>query len=398
MMEGSFVYMDYNATTPLDPAVARFMSEDMGNFANASSMHEAGRRARAGVESARERLAALAGCSADEIVFTSGGSESNNTVFQTAFELGRKDPSRKRIIISAIEHPCVMNAAARLAELGFEVVSVPVDRLGRVDPGAYAKALDRQTLLVSVMAANNEIGTVQDIPALAKAAAAAGAFFHTDAVQALGKIPVDLHGWGIDYASFSAHKIYGPKGVGALYVKRGSPLYPLIRGGHQENGLRSGTYNAPGIAAFGLAARIAGENLAKDSARLGALKDRLREGILSRIPKVKVNGHPEFSLPNTLNASFPGAEGEAILLSLDLEGIEVSTGSACASGSLEPSHVLMATGIGPELAHGSVRFSLGRGSAEADVDRVLSVLPPAIERLRKMTTIDWMSEDIGRSA
>jgi len=389
------VYMDYNATTPLDPEVAALIRDEADVFGNASSMHASGRMARARVEEARGRVADLVGARPEGIVFTSGGSESNNTVFQTAFELARKDPSRKKIVISAIEHPCVMNAALRLEELGHPLAVVGVDSKGRLDEAAYARALEGDPLLVSVMAANNEIGTLQDIPRLVVAAHNAGALFHTDAVQAAGKVPVDFEAWNVDYASLSCHKIYGPKGVGALYFKAGLPLQPLIRGGHQEGGYRSGTYNAPGISAFGLAAKLARERLASESARLSALKERLRKGILDRIPKVRVNGDREHGLPNTLNCSFPGAEGEAILLSLDLEGIEVSTGSACASGSLEPSHVLVATGVGPELAHGSIRFSMGRGSTEEDADRVVEVLVPAIDRLRRMTTIDWKSEDTG---
>jgi cysteine desulfurase len=388
-MEGGLVYMDYNATTPLDGEVAELMREEMGLFGNASSMHEAGRRARARVEEARAEVAELVGARPEGIIFTSGGSESNNTVFQTAFELGRRDASRRKILISAIEHPCVMNAAARLEELGFPLLRLRVDASGRLDEEAYRLALGPDVLLVSVMAANNEIGTLQDIPRLCAMAHASGALFHTDAVQAAGKVAVDLAAWDVDYASFSCHKIYGPKGVGALYYKAGAALYPLIRGGHQEEGYRAGTYNAQGISAFGRAARIARLRLEEDAARLSRLKEELRRGILEGIEGVRINGDQEACLPNTLNCSFPGAEGEAILLSLDLEGIEASTGSACASGSLEPSHVLMATGLGPELAHGSIRFSLGRGSTREDVARVLEVLPGIIERLRKMSTVDW---------
>jgi cysteine desulfurase len=397
-MEAPRVYMDYNATTPIDAEVAALMREEIGLFGNASSMHESGRKARVRVEEARARIAALVGARSSGIIFTSGGSESNNTVFQTAYELGRKDPSRRKIIISAIEHPCVMNAALRLEELGFPLVKIGVDSKGRLNRASYERELRGDVLLASVMAANNEIGTLQDIPLLSSMAHGVGALFHTDAVQAAGKVPVDLVAWGVDYASFSCHKIYGPKGVGALYYGEGASLQPLIRGGHQEDGYRSGTYNAPGISAFGLAAEIAGKRLSADSLRLSALATRLREGIVSSIPKVRVNGDREHNLPNTVNCSFPGAEGEAILLSLDLEGIEVSTGSACASGSLEPSHVLVATGVGAELAHGSIRFSLGRGSSGEDVERTLTVLPEIIARLRKMTTIDWRNEEIGGGA
>jgi len=237
------------------------------------------------------------------------------------------------------------------------------------------------------MAANNEIGTLQDIPRISALAKAAGAFMHTDAVQAAGKVPVDVKAWKVDYLTLSCHKIYGPKGVGALYVRKGAPLDPLIRGGHQEEGLRAGTYNNQGILGFGLAAELALAELPKYAERLGALRERLRAGLLKSVPSIRINGHRSEVLPNTLNVSFPGAEGESILLSLDLEGIAVSTGSACASGSLDPSHVLVATGVGPELAHGSIRFSLGRDTTEAEIDYVLEKLPPVIERLRRMSTV-----------
>jgi cysteine desulfurase len=237
------------------------------------------------------------------------------------------------------------------------------------------------------MAANNEIGTLQDMKAIAEAAKASGAFFHTDAVQAAGKIPIDVGYWGVDYLTLSGHKIYGPKGIGALYIRKGVPVDPLIRGGHQELGIRAGTYNNLGILGFGLAAELALRDLDSFAARLWALRERLKAGIAASVPDIRFNGHPTEVLPNTLNVSFPGAEGEAILLSLDLEGIELSTGSACASGSLEPSHVLMATGVGPELAHGSIRFSMGRGTTEEDVDYVLEKLAPIIKRLRRMSTI-----------
>jgi cysteine desulfurase len=242
-------------------------------------------------------------------------------------------------------------------------------------------------LLVSVMAANNEIGTIEDIAHIAALAHAAGAFVHTDATQAVGKIPVDVERWRVDYLTMSCHKIYGPKGIGALYIRDKAPIEPLVRGGHQEKGVRAGTYNNLGILGFGIAAELARDELEDYRARVGGLRERLRAGIVERIPHVRVNGHPTEVLPNTLNVSFPGAEGESILLSLDMEGIEVSTGSACASGSLEPSHVLLATGVGPELAHGSIRFSLGRGTTEADVDYVLEKLPPIIARLRRMSTV-----------
>jgi cysteine desulfurase len=394
-MDKRFVYMDYNATTPLREEVRTRMIEDLDVYANASSMHEAGRRARDGIEKARARVAALIGAKdSASVIFTSGGSESNNTVFNTMYDLGRREGGlRRKIITTAIEHPCVMNAAKRLADEGFPVVFLGVDGSGRIDFSELERELDPArsnggpTLLVSVMTANNEIGTIQDIKAIAAAAKAAGAFMHTDAVQAAGKIPIDVEAWGVDYLTLSCHKIYGPKGIGALYIRKGVPTEPLIRGGHQELGIRAGTYNNQGILGFGLASELALRDLGAFAARMRSLRDRLRSGIAASVPDVRFNGHSTEVLPNTLNVSFPGAEGEAILLSLDLEGIELSTGSACASGSLEPSHVLMATGVGPELAHGSIRFSMGRGTSEEDVDYVLEKLPPIIKRLRRMSTI-----------
>ncbi|MCE1195874.1 cysteine desulfurase [bacterium] len=387
-MSQRFIYMDYNATTPLRQEVKDGMVRALEVYANASSMHESGRRARAEIENARRSVAAIIGVKDPATVyFTSGGSESNNTVFMTMYGLGRKAPARRKIITTAIEHPCVMNAAAYLRDEGFPVVYLPVDGYGRVDMDAYRRELTPDTLLVSVMAANNEIGTIEDIKTIAAMAKAAGAWVHTDATQAVGKIPVSVDDWGVDYLTMSCHKLYGPKGIGALYVRPKAPIEPLIRGGHQENGVRAGTYNNLGIIGFGMAAELALADLPGYMERVGALRSRLCDGLLARVPHIKVNGHPTEVLPNTLNVSFPGAEGEAILLSMDIEGIQVSTGSACASGSLEPSHVLMATGVGPELAHGSIRFSLGKYTTEEEVDYVLEKLPPIIARLRRMSTV-----------
>jgi cysteine desulfurase len=394
-MANRYVYMDYNATTPLRPEVWQAIQETEGMYANASSMHEMGRRAHAKIEAARASVARLIGSDTPHsVIFTSGGSESNNTVFQTMLEAIRKDPRRSKVITTSIEHPCVINSAKHLEDLGFPVVFLKVGPDGLIDEVQYRAELDESVLLVSIMAANNEIGTVQDIKRLAKMAHEKGAYFHTDSVQAAGKIPVSVKDWDVDYLTLSCHKIYGPKGIGALYVKPGCPLEPLIRGGHQEEGARAGTYNNMGIYGFGKAAELALAELPEYERRVRALRNQLRDGIVSAIPKVRVNGHPTQVLPNTLDVSFPGAEGESILLGLDLEGIEVSTGSACASGSLEPSHVLMATGVGAELAHGSIRFSLGRLSTEEDVRYVLEKLPPIIERLRKMTTVDWQSVEV----
>jgi cysteine desulfurase len=399
------VYIDYNATTPIRAEVKAAMIEDLEIYGNASSMHASGRLAHARVEEARAAVARLLGARAEEIIFTSGGSESNNTVFQTMRSLasgevgsqapgeaGRETgspaaPARTGIITTAIEHPCVLNSASYLKSLGFVVHFLPVDGYGKIKLDVLKALAGEKTLLVSVMMANNEIGTIQDIKEIAAIAKKAGAYVHTDAVQAVGKIPVDVEALGVDYLTMSAHKIYGPKGIGALYVRKGCPLLPLIHGGHQEDGLRAGTYNNIGILGFGRAAELAAGQVEAYGQKLSVLRDRLREG-LARIPNIKINGHPRDVLPNTLNVSFPGAEGESILLSMDIMGIEASTGSACASGSLEPSHVLMAIGVGPELAHGSIRFSMGWGTSAEDVDYIIETLPPIIARLRAMSTLN----------
>ena len=387
------VYADYNATTPLKPEVKAAMIEDLEVYGNASSMHASGRLAHARVEEARAAVGKLLGVPASSIIFTSGGSESNNTVFETMRSIAAAPDGtplktgRCGLITTAIEHPCVFNSAEYAQKLGFNVTFLPVDEYGKIKMDAYKAALSEKTLFVSVMLANNEIGTIQDLKEISRLAKAAGAYVHTDAVQAVGKIPVDAADLGVDYLTMSAHKIYGPKGIGALYVKKGAPLRPLIHGGHQEDGNRAGTYNNIGILGFGTAAVLALRDLPEYQRKTSALRERLKDGLLAKIPDIKINGHPVDVLPNTLNVSFPGAEGEAILLSMDMAGIEASTGSACASGSLEPSHVLMAIGVGPELAHGSIRFSLGWGTTQEDVDYILDTLPPIIARLRAMSTI-----------
>ncbi|MBO7163067.1 MAG: cysteine desulfurase [Spirochaetaceae bacterium] len=383
------IYFDYNATTPLSKEVYDFYVKELAEYANGSSLHQEGREVAAAIEKARQQIGALVNAKASELVFTSGGSESNNMVFNTMVELAKKR-NNKVIVTTAIEHPCVLESSRRLeSQFGFEVIYLPVDDAGIVDMESYKKALEKKPLLVSIMAANNEIGTIQDIKTLCSMAHEVGALFHTDAVQAAGKIPVDFKDWGADYATLSAHKIYGPKGIGALYIKERTPIEPLIRGGHQEHGLRAGTYNGPAIAAFGYAAELAGKELAEYASRTSKLRQQLKDGLLKAIPGIRINGHETKVLPNTLNVSFPGAEGEAILLYLDLLGVAASTGSACASASLDPSHVLMATGLGPELAHGSIRFSFGKYNTPEEVNFVLENFPPVIERLRKMSTVSY---------
>lgn len=398
------IYLDYNATTPLDPRVREVLIRELDFYANGSSMHEDGRHVAKNIHFARTQVADLIHAKSEEIIFTSGGSESNNTVFNTmtspaltrTAHLKAAYGDRKTIITSSIEHPCVMESAKRLESLGFTVHYLPVDGFGVVDISVYKELLSvgektgnpaDKPLLVSIMMANNEIGTIQDIAELARLAHAAGALFHTDAVQAAGKVTVDVVELGVDYLTMSGHKIYGPKGVGALYIRKGAPIESFIKGGHQEDGLRAGTYNSPSIVAFGEAARLAKEGLASYESHTRALRNRLRDGFLSTVPNIRINGHSEKVLPNTLDVSFPGAEGEAILLMLDILGISVSTGSACASGSLEPSHVLMATGVGPELAHGSIRFSLGQYTTDEEIDFILKEVPPVIKKLRGFSTV-----------
>jgi len=383
-MKERCVYVDYNATTPLRSEVKDAIVSDLEIYGNGSSLHTSGRHARARIEEARKAVALLLGSNPASIIFTSGGSESNNAVFQTMRQL---ESGRNEFITTQIEHPCVLNSAKFTKEQGFKVHFIPVDEHGKIKMDAFKAALSERTLFVSVMMANNETGTIQDIKEIIRLAKEAGAYCHTDAVQALGKIPVNITELGVDYLTVSAHKIYGPKGVGVLYIKKGSPFFPLIHGGHQEEGLRAGTYNNLGILGFGIAAGLALRDLNEYQKKTSALRDRLRDGLSNKIPDIKINGHPVDTLPNTLNVSFAGAEGEAILLSMDLEGIEASTGSACASGSLEPSHVLLAMGIGPELAHGSIRFSLGWQTNEEDVDYIIEKLPPIIKKLRDMSTL-----------
>jgi cysteine desulfurase len=407
------IYIDYNATTPLLPEVKVAMTEDLEIFGNASSMHTSGRQARVKIEQARKAISALIGIGTgaangagiginksnlnNQIIFTSGGSEANNMVFQTMRYLAELDSlkkntgknNRNEIITTVIEHPCVLNSAIYLKDLGYKVIFLSVDEYGKIKIDELKKSLNDKTLFVSVMAANNEIGTLQDIKEISAIVKNAGAYFHTDAVQVIGKIPINVDDLGVDYLTLSAHKIYGPKGVGALYVRKGCPLYPLIHGGNQEEGLRAGTYNNTGILGFGKAAEIAAAGLENDKYQkeMLPLREKLRLGLLEKIPKIKINGHPKDVLPNTLSVSFPGAEGEAILLSMDIQGIEASTGSACASASLDPSHVLLATGLGPELAHGSIRFSLGWGITEDEINYIIETLPPIINRLRVMSTL-----------
>jgi len=385
------IYMDYNATTPLHPEVKKELVDSMDLFGNPSSMHVFGREAHARIELARERCAKLIGAGTEEIIFTGGGSESNNTVLKLLrcgeACCGGYFGERNEIITSAIEHPSVLETARALRRRGLTVHEIGVDSQGKLNMAEYAEKLSEKTALVSIMFANNEIGTIQDIETVTRLAHENGALMHTDAVQAVGKVRFKVHELGVDFLSFSGHKLYAPKGTGFLYVRSGSPYCSLIHGGHQEGGRRAGTLNNLGIIGLGKASALAMEEMDEEIERLRKLRNRLRDGIAASVPDIRINGHPTDVLPGTLNVSFIGAEGESILLYLDIEGIAVSTGSACATGSLEPSHVIMATGIGPELAHGSIRFSLGYGTTDEEIDYVLEKLPPIIERIRAMSTV-----------
>ena len=390
IMETRRVYLDHNATTPLHPEVKKEMIEAMEMFGNPSSMHAFGREARANVEHARGIVANFIGAHEDEIVFVGSGSEANNTVlslFACASNLCLQGfKARSSIITTRIEHPCVLETAECLAHKGTSVRFLDVDHYGRIDLDQLREYLTDEVGLVSIMTANNEIGTIQDIAGITKMVHDNGSLMHTDAVQAIGKMRMNVNELGVDFLTMSAHKIYGPKGIGALYVRKGTPYCPFIRGGHQEKGRRAGTENTLGIIGLAKALEMRDAEMDDEAVRLAGMKEALMKGIEASIDDVVFNGHPELSMPNTVNVSFPGAEGESILLYLDLEGIAVSTGSACASGSLDPSHVLLATGTSPERAHGSIRISMGRETTMDDVDRVLDVLPGIITRIRSMST------------
>ena len=387
------VYLDNNATTPLHPMVKEEIIKAMDVFGNPSSLHQFGRAAKVMMVEAREAVASFIGASPEEIIFTGSGSEANNTVLSIlacpSKQCSYSDAIKfNKVITSVIEHPCVMETVKCLTGRNTEVKFINVDKYGKIIMDELEEELKKGPALVSIMTANNEIGTIQDIKKISRLAHRYESLMHTDAVQAVGKIPVDVNDLGVDFLTLSAHKLYGPKGIGALYIHKDTPFCPLIRGGHQENGRRAGTENTLGIVGFGKAVELREAEMAADHERLLSYKDKLREGLKSKIDHIYFNGHPEDCLANTLNVSFPGAEGEAILLYLDLSGIAVSTGSACASGSLDPSHVLLGIGIPIEYAHGSVRISMGRDTAEEDIDYVIEVLPEIIKKIRKMSTVD----------
>ena len=381
------VYLDHNATTPLDPAAADRMVQVLRDaWGNASSIHHFGQQAKAAIDEARGAVAALIGADAPEIVFTAGGTESDNIAIRGAAE-ALEATGRMHLVTSAIEHEAVLTTMKSLARRGWRVTTIPVDASGVVSIDRAREAITDDTALVSIMHANNEIGTVQPIAELAAVAHQHGALFHTDAVQSAGKLPLEVRALGVDLLTIAAHKFYGPKGAGALWVRRGVRLLPVVTGGRQERNRRAGTENVPAIAGMGVAATVASRKLAAESPRLAALRDRLEAGILERIPRTERNGAASPRVPNTTNVSFERVEAESLLIGLDLAGIAVSSGSACSSGTLEPSHVLKAMGYPHARTLGSIRFSLGAENTDADVDRVLEVLPQIVEKLRSLTTV-----------
>jgi len=380
------IYLDYNATTPVDSAVLDAMLPYFAeNFGNASSIHSPGQRARGAVDAARASVAALLGAKPSEIVFTSGGTESDNLALFGAVAASQEP--RKHVIATAIEHHAVLNAAQALENIGADVTFIPVGREGTVDPEDIRRALKPETVLISVMYANNELGTIQPIEEIGRIAAAAEVLFHCDAVQAAGKLPLDVNRLGVDLLSLSAHKIYGPKGVGALYVRSGTPLEPQFHGGHHERDRRAGTENVPGIVGLGKAAELARKNLMTDCARITSLRNRLEDALLATCGDARVNGNRAQRVSNTSNISFHAAGGEALVIALDLRGIACSTGAACSSGAVGPSHVLLAIGLSPDEARSSLRLSLGRTTTAEEVDQAIAVIPQAVARLRALSPL-----------
>jgi cysteine desulfurase len=379
------VYFDHNATTPVDPSVADAMMHALlEDFGNASSVHRFGQQAKAVLDEARTAVATLIGAEPSELVFTSGGTEADNFALRGAAEA--LEPTGKRhLIATSIEHEAVLVTLKALARRGWKTTLLPVDETGIVKPEALEAAITDDTAIVSVMHANNEIGTIQPVAELARIAHARGALFHTDAVQSVAKVPVDARALGVDLLALSAHKFNGPKGAGALWIKRGTRIAPILTGGKHERTRRAGTENVPAIAGLGAAAAVAKARLTEKATRVATLRDRLEAEILARVPGTTVNGSRQPRVPNTTNISFDRIEAESLLIALDLEGIAVSTGAACSSGTLEPSHVLRAMGLPTHRAQNSIRFSLGAENTDAEVDYLLEKLPRAVEKLRSLT-------------
>ena len=386
-MSDRLIYMDNAATTSVRPEVLEAMMPYFTqHFGNASSIHTFGRCARRALENARKQVAAALGCEAREVYFTAGGSESDNWAIRCAVEA--KASKGKHIITSAIEHHAVLHTCEYMEKQGYEVTYLPVDEYGLVSVESVKAAIRPDTVLITIMAANNEIGTLQPIAEIGKVAKENGILFHTDAVQAVGAIPIDVNAWNVDMLSLSGHKLHAPKGIGALYVRKGIRISNLIYGGAQERGLRAGTENLPGIVGLGKAIELAVAELPEYTERLTYLRDKLIKGILESIPDVQLNGHPTIRLPGNVNVSVRYVEGEALLMRLDLAGVAASSGSACTSGSLDPSHVLLAIGLPHEIAHGSLRLSLGNDTTEEEVDYVLEKLPGIVEALRAMSPVN----------
>jgi cysteine desulfurase len=377
------VYLDNNATTPVLPEVFDAMRPYFAErFGNASSIHHHGQETRAAVERARESVAALLGCRASEIVFTSGGTEGDNLAISGLTRAG------DHVITSTIEHHAVLNSCKHLEAMGCEVTYVPVDGRGLVDPDDVRRALRPHTKLISIMMANNETGVLQPVDEIGKIAAAADVYFHTDAVQAAGKVPVDVSRIGCDLLTISGHKLHGPQGVGAIYVRKGTNLQPMLYGGSHERSRRAGTENVPGIIGFGKAAELARKALERgDLTRMSALRDHIEQKILSEVDATGVNGEGAPRVPNTTNIHFDYIEGEALVIALDLKGLAVSTGAACSSGAIEPSHVLTAMGLPPEIARASLRFSLGKLNSSDDVEFATSLVPGIVARLRQLSPV-----------
>jgi cysteine desulfurase len=378
------VYFDNNATTPIHPEVTRFVQPFWKElFGNPSSIHWAGREVRGHYDRAKEHVARLINARSDEIVFTSCGTESDNHAIKGA-AYAQRDRGR-HIVTTGVEHPGVLNACKHLETQGYEVTYLAVDRDGRLDPGDVKRAIRKDTILVSAMYANNETGTVTPIQEIGRVTRESGVLFHSDMVQSLGKIEIDVNALNVDLASFSGHKLYAPKGVGALYVREGVNIDNLMHGGHQEAGRRAGTENMIGIVAFGKACELVKDEMGIKNREIEFLRKKLLEGIVKDVGQVRLNGHPEERLPNTLNMSFEYVEAESLLIALDLAGIAVSAGSACSSGATEPSHVLVAMGVPSESCQSALRISFGRENTEEEVDYALSVLPGIVDRLRKMS-------------
>ncbi len=380
------IYFDHNATTPVLPEVFEAMTPYLTElWGNPSSIHWAGRGTRKAVDDARAQVCSLLNCEPLELIFTSSGTEGDNHAIK-GIAYSKKDKGN-HIITTKVEHPAVLNTCKYLAKTGFDVTYLDVDAEGMIDLAALEAAITDKTILITIMYANNETGVIFPIPEIAEIAKKRGVTFHTDAVQAAGKLPIDLKTLNVDLLTISAHKLYGPKGMGALFARRGVRLTPLIHGGHHERNRRGGTENVAGIVGFGKACEIAVKDMAEEVAHLTALRDRLEKGMAERVPHIKVNGKVDRRLPNTSNISYEFVEGESLLLNLDMKGIAASSGSACTSGSLEPSHVLLAMSLSHEMSHGSVRFSLGKSNTAAEIDYLLEIMPPIVERMRSMSPL-----------